>query len=546
MAAVHCLRPCPSLLKVLSVNWLLFAAALMFGQSAAPGQAISHSDPATYTLTGTVLNSVTGDPIPRALVQVGERMRLTDSQGRFEFEGFAAGTYVISAQKPGFFPESEISGGFSLPLTAIAGRESLPTMVKLVPEGIIFGHIRDEDGEPLEGVAVGVQGWRIFDGRRQPQQFGGQITDEDGYFRIFGLVPGTFYLSATAPANRGGILLQPGRVAREGYPPTYYPGVRERSAATPIRLSAGQSVQADFALRRIPTFRVSGQLAGYPGIRLHMLQISDVSDPKATVAVRLDHGTGTFIAPAVPAGSYRIQAMANDETGRSLVGEVTVNVNADVAGVVVAVAPAVSIPIVVNTEFLNSSPANRSDTLTVRLDMADGQSALRPDYLSRPEESNGQHGLVVASVSPGRYYVEVLRSGTWYVQSMVNGSTDLFSEPLTVSSGTQMAPIQVVLRDDPATLAGEVRSDGAAVAGIVLALMTDAPLRKPSVVLAGAQGAFRFDDLAPGNYVVLAFDNIAGLEYANRDALRDYLSRGTQITLGSKDAKTVTVDLIHR
>jgi hypothetical protein len=544
MAAVYYLRPCPSLLKALSVSWLLFAAALMLGQAGDASQAIRPPDSATYTLAGTVINSVTGDPIPRAVVQAGERIQFTDSQGRFQFGGSAAGTYTIFAVKPGFFSESDVSDGLSRPTTVTAGPDSSPTVVKLVPEGIIFGHIRDENGEPLEGVAVGVQGWRIVDGRRQSQPFGGQSTDENGYFRIFGLNPGTYYVSATAPANWGAIL--PGRGAREGYPPSYFPGVRQRSAATPIRLAAGQSVQADFALRRVLTFQVSGQLVGYPGIRLHMLQISDASDPSATVGVRLDRGTGTFIAPAVPAGSYRIQARADDESGRSLMGEVTVNVNADVSGVVVAVAPAVSIPVVVNTEFLSSSPTNRSDTVTVRLDMADGQGVIGSNQLSTPEESNGQHRLVVASVSPGRYYVDVLPAGNWYVQSLVSGSTDLFSEPLTVVSGSQLAPIEAVLRDDPATLAGDVRSDGAAAVGIVLALMADAPLRVPRVVPADAQGAFRFDNLPPGSYILLAFDTIAGLEYSNRDALRDYLSRGTDITLGSKDAKTVTVELIHR
>jgi hypothetical protein len=547
MAAVYCLRPSPRPFQVLTLGWVLFAAAVMLGQSGGPGQAIRNSEPATYTLTGTVVNSVTGDPIPRALVQAGERMQLTDSQGKFEIGGFAAGIYGLSAQKPGFFFEADVSGGFSFPLTATAGQETSPIVVKLIPEGVILGHIKDEYGEPLEGVAVRVQGWRIVDGRRRPQQFGSQSTDEDGYFRLFGLMPGTYYVAASAAADRDGILLRQGPDAKEGYPPTYYPGVRQLSAATPIRLAAGQTVQADFALRRVPTFQVSGQLMGYPGIRLQRLQISDTSDPSATVGVQLNHGTGTFIARTVPAGSYRIEATATDPAGRMLVGEATVNVNANVSGVMIALAPSVSIPVVVQTEFINSSPAGSPDAVTVRLSAADfGQNFLRPDPWSRPEENKGQRRLVVASVPPGRYYVEALPAGNWYVQSLVSGSTDLLAEPLTVGSGSQVAPIQVVLRDDAATLAGEVRSDGAAVAGTVLAVMTDAPLRPPRVVLADAHGAFRFDNVPPGNYMVLAFDDIAGLEYANRDSLRDYLSRATQITLGSKDAKTVAVELIHR
>src|SRR5215469_4247530 len=40
-------------------------------------------------VTGVVINAATGTPVPRALVQLGNRAMLTDHEGKFEFDQFA-------------------------------------------------------------------------------------------------------------------------------------------------------------------------------------------------------------------------------------------------------------------------------------------------------------------------------------------------------------------------------------------------------------------------------------------------------------------------
>jgi hypothetical protein len=44
----------------------------------------------------------------------------------------------------------------------------------------------------------------------------------------------------------------------------------------------------------------------------------------------------------------------------------------------------------------------------------------------------------------------------------------------------------------------------------------------------------------------LAFDNLANLEYMNREALNPYLSHGVRVTLGPNQESTITPDLIRR
>ena len=542
MAAAFCFPP-----GLRRANALLFVAALLCvlaaGQEGTLAQPGMTSKSSTCTLSGTVVNSATGEPVRRALVEAGGQMQLTDSQGRFAFSGLSAGSYGIGVQKPGFFNQAQISDWRSQADMVVLGPQAPPIVVKLVPEGIISGHIRDENGEPIEGVPVQAHGWRVVNGRRQPIEGGGKTTDEDGQFRIYNLTPGTYYVAAGSAAGPQGI--QGGTA--EGYPTTYFPGVTQISGATAIQLAAGETAQADFSLRRTPAYRVEGQVTGYPGAVVNTVQIVENSGRGAAQSVVFQQGTGRFFA-RLPPGSYEIEAGAFGQAGLSLVGETSVTVSGDVSGITVTMFPTISIPVVVTTEFGRTSLEKGQTPVVVHLEPVSrsGASFLNPEMWSRVEGRGADARLLVASVRPGKYYVDANSAGPWYVQSLFSGSTDLFSEPLIVTSGSQVAPIEVVLRDDGASLAGEVRSQGGVVPASVLAIKPDEPRREPRLAASGPQGGFLFDELPPGEYVLLAFHDIAGLEYANPDALRDYLPQGMHVTLGAKEQKTVSLDVIRR
>jgi hypothetical protein len=57
-------------------------------------------------------------------------------------------------------------------------------IIKLTPEGIIFGQVKDESAEPMDGITVQAQRWQIQDGRKQLQSAGETTTDDEGNFRI--------------------------------------------------------------------------------------------------------------------------------------------------------------------------------------------------------------------------------------------------------------------------------------------------------------------------------------------------------------------------
>ena len=106
------------------------------------------------TLKGRVLNSVTGAPIRNALVESGAgppNSTLTDSDGDFHFDGLAAGSATLSAIKPGFLPSTPF---MAVPTLFRIAPDAPPAIIKLVPGGVVRGHLSDDRGLPLENFSV--------------------------------------------------------------------------------------------------------------------------------------------------------------------------------------------------------------------------------------------------------------------------------------------------------------------------------------------------------------------------------------------------------
>lgn len=142
----------------LCIPTILLAAQFFFFGYPSSAQSPAAS-PCPCTLQGSVVDSISGQPVPHALVKLtapSPRAALTDSAGRFQFEGLPAGSVTLEAVKPGylgndgFVPWSGRVTPFQL------GPDAAPTLLKLTPEGVISGQVSDENGEPLEGFTVSV------------------------------------------------------------------------------------------------------------------------------------------------------------------------------------------------------------------------------------------------------------------------------------------------------------------------------------------------------------------------------------------------------
>src|SRR6266849_154051 len=139
------LRICPGLILALS-------SCLASAQSSQPFSIVENIDNAkldesslpaqlpsqasTYTLRGTVVNSVTGEAIAGALVQINsgvQRSLLTGANGKFVFDGMPEGQTNILTRKPGFFAPDSIPSSIPKPQPLVIVTADMPSiLLKLI------------------------------------------------------------------------------------------------------------------------------------------------------------------------------------------------------------------------------------------------------------------------------------------------------------------------------------------------------------------------------------------------------------------------------
>ena len=241
----------------MSLCWWAVLSGTAVAQMSASHSATSD---ASFTLSGSVISSVTGESIGHALVRIAgssQRTVFSDGEGHFQFEGLTAGRVIVTAQKPGYFSQQEFRGSANKLVSVGPSTDSV--VVKLTPQSAISGRVTDATGQPIEHVPVHLTAKAVRDGRKHWEARGQQQTDEDGRYRFANLMPGTYYLAA-GPARDETRILPGAEKPKTGYPSMYYAGVPDLASASPIQLAAGQHAQADFSMTAGPVYHVSGSV----------------------------------------------------------------------------------------------------------------------------------------------------------------------------------------------------------------------------------------------------------------------------------------------
>jgi hypothetical protein len=536
-----------------NLSWflLIFVLWAALGGTAAGQISPSRSSKsdATFSLSGSVVNSVTGESVGHALVRLAgssQRSVITDSEGHFQIDGLPPGMVNVSAQKPGFFSQQELRGGTNNLVTVESTTDAL--VVKLTPQGTISGRVTDATGQPIEHVPVRLTAKPLREGRKHWEARGQRQTDEDGRYRFANLMPGTYYVAA-GPSNDRTRLLPGTEGPKIGYPNLYFPGVPDLASASAIQLTAGQHTEADFSMSAGPGYHVSGSVTGYPTEQGVGIQFLSPSGDDLYLHTRFNAETGRFDVDSVPAGSYVVKAISQGGQDQQLRAEAHLNVAANVENVHLILGPAISIPVVVRMESrASSSQGNRAEgiqgpPLSVRLISTD---PMGPESYSIARNNSGTYSATLQNVEPGKYSVDLIPQGEWYVQSAQYGQTNLLYDDLSIASSGQSYPIEVILRDDGATLTGIVKSpDGTGAQATVVAVPQPASKLSVKIAYSSSQSGFMFYGLAPGEYLVYAFDHADGLEYSNPDALQPYASQAARVTLSPSQKAQVALDMIR-
>ena len=515
---------------------LLLCALLTPGLLRAQGSLASQP---IYSLSGTVVNSATGEPIPHALVRtngVVRRNTFSDSEGHFQIDAMPQCQVSVVAQKPGFYTQQDENGAGPNWIDVGAGTGAIT--IKLSPQSAIFGRVVDSAGLPIEHMPMRLTARAIREGRKRWESRGMTESDEDGRYRFPGLMPGAYYVAAGP--RQGELQLMPaGEKQKNGFPHVYYPGVPDLNSAPPIQLGPGQQMQADFSLSAAPVYQITGTISGHTPDQGVGFQVLTASGDELSLPTNFNMETGVFTVEGIPAGNYVLRALSQSGT-QPVRSEVRLNVNSNVDGLRLTLAPAVSIPVVVRAD----SHAGSGSTFNPQRPPISAQ--LVPTDVTNSEAFSAFDGdtMKLLNVDAGTYTVELRPQPPWYVQSASYGQSNALYEDITVSPG-QGYPLEVTLRDDSATVSGKIKVPAGTSPTVTVVIAPQPLTRQLPRVLRVTGDNFTSGGLAPGEYYIFAFDQAGGLEFDTQDFVETYASQAAHVTLTANQTAQVQLDVIH-
>jgi hypothetical protein len=523
------------------IIWLLpslvltMTAAICASQVSEGPRTTSQSHP----ISGQVVNSVTGEPIARARVQVGaQQAALTDHDGRFEFDNVSEDSAYAFASKPGYFAEDRgvLAQGQSVTL-------------QLIPEAIIFGTITDQNGQPIQDLRVQLTMLQVRNGVRRWQTVQVTSTSVEGQFRFAELQAGQYSLATVFRIE--GLVEAASSVA---FSPVSFPPLTGDGVRGSLTLAPGDHVEANASPAMDKLYPVSGvihRMAGHGGGFVETQDGEVIEEP-----INLNP-SGAFHL-RLPSGEYRLKVQSAVEGGQQLKAARDISVGeAPLEGISMTLEPAAILPIEVEYQAVGTGSPNAPSApppyLNVLLEDEDprgpGHSSpaqpLKQPGRAQPLEPGAP--MAFRDIEPGRYALQSPPQPPWYLASASCGNVDLTRDPLVIAAGTPACTVRMVYRDDSASLkwsasAGESGNGGSGqvyVAAIPLDNLTQpaAEFFPSFSVFSGhqvspdstAEGEFK--GLAPGRYLVLALRQQQELPYRDPEALQRYLSLGQEITL---------------
>ena len=287
----------------------------------------------TSLLRGRVVANDTGSAVRRAQVRIsspdiGTKTALTDAQGRYEFRDLPAGRFNVSASKSGFVT---MQFGQSRPFEPgrpieLADAQVMDKADMALPRGsVLSGRVVDEFGDAVADADVTAMRMQFQNGKRRLTPSGRNAATNDlGQFRLYGLPPGEYYVSATL-RNMNSMVLDmlgagsggpTGSNQSAGYAATYYPGTPSPGEAQRVALGAGQELgSVDIQLQPVRLAKITGVAVGSDGkpmsgsMVMLMPAMKDALQfmPGGTTRTNKD---GQFTLNGVTPGEYSLQVQS--------------------------------------------------------------------------------------------------------------------------------------------------------------------------------------------------------------------------------------------
>jgi hypothetical protein len=572
---------------VLSFAMLAAAASLAIAQTARtpqPTQTPSRDRPpampvGTALIQGRVVAADNGRPLSLATItanapELGGESRTisTNSEGRYELRNLPAGRYTLLVSRSGYltvrFGQRRVLEP-GKPLQVLDGQIAGNIDFTLPRMGVISGRVTDEEGEPVAGALVSAMQSMYFNGSRGLVPMGGGVvnaTDEDGQFRIVGLVPGAYAVMAqlgdTWPATEAGVE----RMA--GYAKTYFPGTTSAEGARRLTLGIGEEVSnTDFSLIPGRSATISGTLLdsrGRPMANGFVALTQSLVGPNGGIvgggnSTRSGADGGFTIRNVMP-GPYILTAAGLTDRGASSVAETTI------------------MPIVIDSVDVTLALTTSGGwSVTGRVVTDDGTfpGALRNDLfvVARPEiadnspifaggdvrniPGNGQVKedgtfMVAGVLGRARIAVANLPAG-WTQKAILHDGRNVAGKPLDITDGGAIGGVQVVVSNRTTTVAGQLIDDtGAPISEGTIVVFSDdrerwfEGSRFVRAVRPDQNGRYEIEGLPPDEYLAVAVDYVQEGLWNDPDYLESLKGDAQMLTLEDGESRAIALKLVRR
>jgi uncharacterized surface anchored protein len=523
-------------------------ARLLSGQttpttSQAPQAAAAPQAAPTGSMEGQVFNLATGAPLKRASVTLrmtgnggrgrgafagpNQQMRETDDTGHFVFTNLDTGKYMLSAERQGYLRANYGGRKYNTSGTPIVlGKDQHLTqlVLRLNPQSVVVGKVLDEDGDPVANVNVRAYKLGYRNGKKQWVQAGSGSTSDIGEYRIPQLDPGRYLVATSQIRARMGPPGQPSSAPLPDapdvrYAATYYPSTTQEANAAPVDVQPGAETRGiDIRLVKTQVYRVRGRIVmPAEGRNLPMVMLVPKDGTRGasgeSPARPPDY---RFEITGVSPGSYFLYGMTGGRGGgqESLAFQAVEIQNRHLDNVVLSPTPGADVQGTVKVDEAHGGTVDLTKITVV----------LRPTVgLGRPArgkaEANG--AFVLSGVVPLKYTLDVsgLPDGC-YLKSVYYGGREVSGEDGfdIVGGGT----IDITVGADAGSASASViDKDGNPVNSASVALVSKEGVTV-SARTTDENGATSFSGLKPGEYTLIAWDDMPPGAYWDPDFVKKY------------------------
>ncbi len=539
---------------------LLFAAALLGQQSspAPPPKAPSGSPSATTNrIAGTVVNSLTGQPVASASVAIAPTIQGADREisksyttgpdGRFVFSGLSRGKYSLMAEARGFSLQYfEHHDPYASAVAVGPDLETAQIVFRLEPDASIEGAVTDENNDPVQNALVRLFQKNTDGGEQKTLPVNQSQTDDQGRYHIGHLAPGTYYLAVssrpwyaqnTRPGNHGPNNNSDAASATTSldvtYPLTFYPQAADSASASPLQLTPGEKASADVVLRAVPSLHLRIHLGGsapnevlgrmvFPHVSQRVFEgylDSVFNAPDSWV------GPGVIEIAGLAPGHYVIEFPPSSGSGdkggsRGWYKEIDLAGDAEINA-----SDGPSFTSVGGTILFEGLPRVPHDA-SIQLSNPETGEAFRSDLTER-----GDFDFHADDVRPGRYTVLLENANGFYLRKLSATGARIIGRTIDIGAAASVRIIAVASRG-AAQVEGTAMREGEPFAGAMIVLIPQDPAHNSPLFRrdqSDTDGTFTLANVVPGHYTAIAIANGWDLEWANPTVLQPYLAKGEPV-----------------